>query len=226
MLKHFLHAFFPEVCMVCKRVLYENEQHLCLFCMHTLPRTDFMTHRENELFLKLYNRIPIQSAQSLFYFHKNNNSQKLLHGIKYVPSPKHAQWFGSWMGKEWNEKSSWKPDLVVPIPLHSKRQRERGYNQSEELARGFFTETGVPILSDALLRKEYRISQTKKQKAQRWSDAENVYEKNEKFDLSGKSILLMDDIITTGSTIEACGNLLFDMNIKELHIYSLSMASL
>ncbi len=224
MINSLLYAFFPEVCMVCKRLLYEQEQHICLHCLHSMPRTDFFHQKENELFLRLANRIPLQSAQSLFYFHKKNKSQHLVHAIKYFPYATRAYWFGQFMGKAWLEYHTWKPDGVVPVPLHPKRQKERGYNQSEVLAQGFALATGVQVFSDTLLRKSHKVSQTKKGKDRRWEDVLGTYESNAAVDVSGKKIVLMDDIITTGSTIEACGQLLDAMHVAELHVYSLSVA--
>lgn len=224
MINSLLHAFFPEVCMVCKRLLYEQEQHICLHCLHSMPRTDFFQRKENELFLRLVNRIPLKSAQALFYFHKKNKSQQLVHAMKYFPYADRAYWFGKLMGSAWLEYHTWKPDGVVPVPLHPKRQKERGYNQSEALAKGFASATGVDVYSDTLLRKRYQLSQTQKDKDGRWGDVLGTYEPNAAVDVSGKRILLMDDIITTGSTIEACGQLLDSMFVAELHVYSLSVA--
>jgi ComF family protein len=220
----FLEALFPEVCMICRRLLYEQEQHICLYCLHRMPRTDFFKRKENELFLRLANRIPLQSAQSLFYFHKKNNSQHLVHAIKYFPQATRAYWFGQLMGKVWQEQLDWMPDALVPVPLHSKRKQQRGYNQSLALAEGFASMVEVPVYDDALCRRTYKVSQTQKGKDGRWEDMQGTYEANPKIDLSEKKVLLLDDIITTGSTIEACGQLLTTMDIAELHVYSLSVA--
>ena len=224
MIQSLLHAFFPEVCLVCKRLLYEKEKHICLHCLYALPRTDFLHSKENELFMKLVNRFPLTSAQALFFFHKNNNSQKMLHGIKYHSKPDHARWFGSLMGQAWQESGQTTPDVLVPVPLHKKRQRERGYNQSEALANGFVSVAEGEVLPEALYRNIYKDSQTRKGKSERWTAAESIYIQNESIDLKGKSVLLIDDVITTGSTIEACSQALFAMHIKELHVFSLSMA--
>jgi ComF family protein len=224
MLSSFLHAFFPEVCIVCNRLLYEKEKYICLHCLYALPRTAFLRQKENDLFIKLANRIPLESAQALFLFNKNNDSQKLLHSIKYHPKPNHANWFGHLMGQAWRESGRICPHVIVPVPLHNERRKERGYNQSEELAKGFSSAIEAEVLPHALLRTVYSTSQTQKGKTQRWKDAETIYQKNETVDLKGKSVLLIDDVITTGSTIEACGLVLQEMGMKELHVYSLSMA--
>lgn len=218
-----MHAFFPEVCLACKRLLYEREEQLCLHCLHTLPRTDFFKRKENELFLRLANRIPIQSAQALFYFNKKSYSQQLLHAVKYSAYDTRAFWCGKLMGETWSLHNDWKPDLVVPVPLHPKRQKERGYNQSEALVRGYAQAIGAEVCADALVRNINKGSQTKKGKLGRVEDALAAYGSNN-IDLSGKKILLVDDIITTGSTIEACGHLLANMKLAELHVYSLSVA--
>lgn len=189
-----------------------------------MPRTDFFERKENDLFLRLANRIPIKSAQSLFYFHKKNDSQKLIHAIKYFPYDTRAYWFGAHMGKTWISQCNWKPDMVIPVPLHPKRQKERGYNQSEALAQGYASVVGSEVCTNALLRKTHKSSQTKKGKDGRWDDIQGIYDANPAIDLSRKSIVLMDDIITTGSTIEACGQLLSSMSATELHVYSLSVA--
>lgn len=223
MIKSLVHAFFPEVCLACKRLLYEKEEYLCLHCLHTLPRTDYFKRKENELFLRLANRIPIQSAQALFYFNKKSYSQQLVHAIKYSAYNTRAYWFGKLMGEAWKMNHDWIPDVVVPVPLHPKRQKERGYNQSEALVRGYAETIGVEVCIDALVRKEHKDSQTKKGKSGRWEDALSAYGSKE-FNLEGKKILLVDDIITTGATIEACGQLLANMKLAELHIYSLSVA--
>lgn len=226
MIHSLLHAFFPEVCMVCKRVLFEKEKHICLHCLYALPRTGFVRHKENELFMKLANRIPLATAQALFYFQKNNNSQKLLHAIKYAPQSHRAFWFGTLMGQAWQESGRSSPSLIVPVPLHDKRKKQRGYNQSEALAKGYAEVTGARVESNALLRDVHQSSLTLKGKAQRWQDTASIYKKRENTVLKGESILLIDDVITTGSTIEACSEPLWQMEIAELHVYSLSMAVL
>jgi ComF family protein len=224
MMNTLLEALFPEVCMVCRRLLYEQEQHICLHCLHRMPRTDFFQRKENELFLRLANRIPLQSAQSLFYFYKKNNSQALVHAIKYFPEATRAYWFGQLMGKVWSEQLHWKPDVLIPVPLHPKRQKERGYNQSLALAEGYASILGTPVYAHALSRRKHKVSQTQKGKDGRWQDVQGTYEINDRIDLSEKKVLLVDDIITTGSTIEACGQLLMGRDIAELHVYSLSVA--
>jgi competence protein ComFC len=223
MITSLLHALYPEVCVACKRLLYENEENLCLHCLHNLPRTDFFLRKENELFLRLANRISLHSAQALFYFNKKSYSQQLLHAIKYSPFDNKAYWFGTLMGNTWKLHNTWKPDFVVPVPLHSKRKRERGYNQSEALVRGYAEAIGSDVCIDALVRNIHKRSQTKKGKQGRLGDAMEAYGRND-FDFSGKKILLVDDIITTGATIEACGQLLANMKCAELHVYSLSVA--
>jgi ComF family protein len=128
------------------------------------------------------------------------------------------------MGQAWQESGRTCPDVLVPVPLHEKRKKERGYNQSEALANGFAAVAPTLVLPEALCRTIYRSSQTSKGKTERWAAAESIYNPNENIDLKGKTVLLVDDVITTGSTIEACSQALFAMDIAELHVYSLSMA--
>lgn len=201
-----LHLVYPETCLICDRELVK-QQSMCSICQSNLRYTHFEKFDgPSELDKLTWGRMEIASTAALLYFEKSSATQDILHAIKYKGKQKLAKNMGELFG----EKLLSNPDkythieALVPVPLHPKKLFIRGYNQSALLANGISEAMNIPVISDFLLRNTHTESQTKKGRFKRWDNVESVFElASDKYkDL--KHIALVDDVITTGSTLEAC----------------------
>lgn len=218
MIKDFLSLIFPENCVSCRRSLNSTESYLCTHCKIDLPFTNDHLNKYNRLFQKFAFEPKIKSASSFLYFQRHGVTQKLLHEIKYKGKKKLALQIGKWYSSYLTQIDV---DLVVPIPLHKSKFRKRTYNQSELIGKGIADELNLPQRSDLCIREVATETQTSKTKAQRWLNMENVYSECIE-DLSGQSIMLVDDVITTGATVGMFCQRLVESNVKEIHIVSVA----
>lgn len=201
----FVHLLFPEHCVACQSILVEGEQHLCLQCQMTLNYTHFHTKKENPLWQKLNAHIPTEFAAAYLYFQKKGKTQSILHSIKYLQKPEIATYIGRHYGailKETAFAQHW--DCIIPIPLHKSKLRKRGYNQSTHFAQGLSESLAIPFYENIIGRKKATETQTQKNKAERWTNVEDVFEIENPDFLDQKHILLVDDVITTGATLLSC----------------------
>lgn len=223
-LSSLLNLIFPKLCVCCGGSLMEGEENICLTCLYTLPRlreTDFSDNRIIDLFL---GRVKIEKAFSWCYFEKQTSVQNILHHIKYKDKDCLARQIGEIMASEIPEFFA-DIDAIVPVPLHVRKQKIRGYNQSEEIAKGVQKVVGLPIFSQLLSRTRFNETQTHKNKQQRWENTQGLFslEPNEGFE--GKHILLIDDVLTTGSTAIACLKELQKIPNVRLSFLSLAVGS-
>ncbi len=193
---------FPNVCLICNNILISGEQHICLGCFAQLPRTHFQQHNDNALEQKLFARFPFERASALFYFNTGSKIQQLIHEIKYNNNEKLAIYLGTVLASE-SVKIFESIDVIVPVPLSKKRQFERGYNQSALLAQGIAAQTGLIINEKLVMRVKNTESQTRKTKLERIANLSNAFEWHLPANYSEKHILLIDDVITTGATVES-----------------------
>ena len=202
-LNSLLDLIFPKLCVCCGGVLMEGELNICLTCLYTLPRVvdkDYTNNKVMDLFL---GRVRLEKATAWLHFEKESKVQNILHHIKYKDKNKFAQQIGEVMASEMKDFFA-DIDAIVPVPLHVNKQKIRGYNQSEEIARGVQKFVGLPVFSELLIRNRFNETQTHKNKEERWQNTQGLFslEANEGFE--GKHILLIDDVLTTGSTAIAC----------------------
>lgn len=204
----FLGLIYPNVCVSCGVGLFKHEIYLCNRCRHSLPRAMFHTDIENSMIRRaVYGRIPVFGSAAYYLFSKKTGVQKILHHIKYKQGKELAQKIGEWMGYEL-KKTDWikDGDGFVPIPLHPKKQLERGYNQSEEYCRGLENVMGMPVLN-ILNKGIYTTTQTHKRRYERWENVKDNFSIEK--DISNyQHIILVDDVMTTGATFEAAYNAL------------------
>jgi ComF family protein len=221
-----VHFFYPHICVGCGSDVIENKNFLCLECISDLPHTGFAMHANNPLEKKFWGRIPITAGMSEFYFSKSSIVQNLIHEFKYRGNLKVGFHLGKMMGKSiLNSNRFSNIDLLVPLPLFIKKEFKRGFNQSQVLCEGIREITNIPIASKNVIRNVATETQTKKGRIERWENVEKSFSILDPESLNGKNILLVDDVITTGATIEACGAQILKIENVRLSIASLAFAA-
>lgn len=202
-----LDLFFPRMCYMCGERLTDNEQILCSKCIEELPRTWQATNRQNMVESVFTEVDGFVRGGAFCFFEKGSDYRRLIHQVKYSHHPEVAAYVGELAAREWMQL---KPnffegiDLLIPVPLHEKKLRLRGYNQSEYICKGLSAATGIEVDTTHLRKTKNNTSQTAKSAVERMLNTEHAYEVRNPEELNGKHILLVDDIITTGATITAC----------------------
>lgn len=221
----FITLIYPRYCMGCQDGLIKGEDILCTRCIHELPRTNYHLEPENPIYKRLFGRIPIKFALAFLLFKKGGKVQHLLHELKYNNHPEIGRIIGRVYGEELRDNGYDKYfDSVISIPLHPVKQRRRGYNQSDEFARGLVQALNVNLVSDAVIRSTKTETQTQKSKLKRWENVKEVFRVVNQQAVEGRRILLVDDVITTGATIEACGQVLIDSGCAQLSVAGIAYA--
>jgi ComF family protein len=202
----------PRPCMVCGCRLAIEEEVLCAACNLHLPRTGFVTDAlDNPMARRFWGRIPVERAVALFYYEAGSEASRIIHAMKYYNHPEAATAMGRMTAEEFLPFGFFQDiDLIIPVPLTRKRERQRGYNQSSAIAEGVAQVTHIPIVNNAVERKAFVSSQTRKTLRERMENVEHAFEATGKADLEGKHILVIDDIVTSGATICACVNAMRD----------------
>ncbi|MBN7814403.1 ComF family protein [Algoriphagus sp. YJ13C] len=222
-LKDFFDLIFPRNCDLCGRSLFDFENCLCKICVGTLPKTLYhIMPSDNDLTEKLKGLTQINKAMAFLRFTKEGMSQKILHKLKYRNKPQIGIKLGNLYGQELFKTGfaeDW--DLIIPVPLHPMKQRRRGYNQSEEFARGLSEAMNIPW-KPLLIREKFTETQTKKSRIQRMSNVEDVFKLNTQETPNGLKILLVDDVITTGATLCACANVLLANGAKTVDLVTIA----
>ncbi|NLP57643.1 ComF family protein [Lutibacter sp. B1] len=215
--------FYPDVCLCCNEYLTENESDICITCRHDLPLTNFSFEKDNLVEKTFYGRIPVENATALFYYLKKGKIQQLIHQLKYKKHQEIGVFIGDWLGDEMNESNRFNTiDCIIPVPLHSKKLKKRGYNQVTSFGKSLSEKLNIPYFENILVRISSTKTQTKKLRFERWKNVEELFSVENNSTLENKHILLIDDVITTGATLEACYKAL--SNIKNLKISIACMA--
>ena len=171
-----LDIIFPDVCCTCSKALTKNEEIICFGCRSKIPKTNFESAKENEVSSRLYGKVQTEFCTAYLYYYKSGITQKLLHQFKYNNFSEIGQFIGSWLGNDLiAKKLTAQIDLVIPVPLHPKKERKRGYNQSLHFAKGISDVINKPVDSSSLIRVEYQKSQTQKTKEQRWENVKQAF---------------------------------------------------
>jgi ComF family protein len=200
----FFGLFYPRICAGCNNLLYKNEEMICTNCIISLPKTNYHTDPENETAKIFWGRKQIENASSYLYFRKGGIVQRLLHKLKYKGEKEIGLFLGKLIGYEIINTPFCDADIIVPVPLHKKKLAKRGYNQSEIIAKGISEVLNKPVVTDSLKRVFEKTSQTSKHRYDRWLNVNEIFEIKCAEGLANKHILLVDDVVTTGATIEAC----------------------
>ena len=216
---------FPELCNGCGTHLYYGEEEICIKCLYDLPYTDYHLYAENPVAKQFWARIPCNAAMAMLYFKKGTKVQNLIHSLKYNGKTEVGIQLGKLLGEKLTSGAQYQDiDLIIPVPLHPKKEKLRGYNQSEYIARGIAAILQVPVSNNHLVRSKITETQTKKSRYTRYENMQSVFNMNNKEQLENLNVLLVDDVITTGATLEACGNALLAVGIKKLNIASVAFA--
>lgn len=221
----FLHLLFPHVCDGCGNDALAKNSCLCLRCIDALPQTGFELHPGNPVEKKMYGRLPVAHAAAHLYFTKESLVQRLIHLLKYKGNKELGVQLGSMMGAALKETGRLKADVLVPLPLFAVKERKRGYNQSTLLCEGMATQLNIPILQRCIIRPEHTETQTRKGRIERWKNMEGKFQLVQPGQVAGKHILLVDDVMTTGATLEACGHELLKAENVTLSIATLCFAA-
>ena len=216
--------FFPRICVCCGKLLSAQEEGLCISCLASLPLTGILNTPENEIERRFWGIFPIERATSLYYYARGGLVSSVLHGMKYHGRKHLCIQMGRIMGTALRNTGFFDGiDFVIPVPLHKNRMRERGYNQSELLARGISEITSIPVVTDVMRRIHNNATQTNKSAFERWENTEGLFGVTEKAALlSGRHILLVDDVLTTGATISACLDAMKIVNSVRVSVITLA----
>lgn len=221
----FVALIFPELCQACAKSLYRNEEIICADCLYNLPFTNFHLRQDNAVAQSFWGRVPIETASALLYFSKGSRVQNLLHQLKYKNRPEVGVYLGRLAAKSLLQNSVFATaDMIMPVPLHQQKQLKRGYNQSLCIAEGLSQKTRIPVENQNLIKTTSTESQTKKSRISRYENMKEVFWVRNPEKLTGKRILLVDDIITTGATLEACCNVLLQVPGVKISIATIAVA--
>ena len=205
-LADFVSLLFPELCPACNASLVANEHIICSDCRYNLPYTDFHLQADNIVAQQFYGKIKVEAAYALYYFNKGGTVQNMMHHFKYSGMHKIGNVLGSIAGSQLKQNTIFNTvDYIIPVPLHKSRLRKRGYNQSASFADGIAEKLSAAVELDNLIRVVATDTQTHKSRFARFQNMQQVFSVANPEKLAGKHILLVDDIVTTGSTLEACG---------------------
>lgn len=201
----FLSLIFPKVCYACGKSLFKKEDCICTYCHYHLPRTDFHLKADNPVHKLFWGRVDIHSAAAMYLFNKGSKVQRLIHQLKYRGRKEIGVSLGKYYGRELKKSPQFaSADMVIPVPLHLKKLKKRGYNQSALFAQGIAESLQVENEIKVLIRAKASHTQTKRSRFDRWKNVEEIFKVTEPAKIEGKHILLADDVVTTGATLEAC----------------------
>ncbi|MBU6177128.1 MAG: ComF family protein [Bacteroidetes bacterium] len=212
--------FFPHHCAGCGTDRLDKQTEICLRCLHRLPLTHFTAQPDNPVEKIFWGRTHVQAATSLFFYSQDSTMQSLLHELKYRGNQALGIQLGSLLGTALKNTSRFPVDVLVPVPLHPSKEKSRGFNQATLICQGIAAVTGLPVCTTLLRRNAQRSTQTKKDRAARWENMQGIFEATPFNEVPYKNILLIDDVITTGATLEACGQALLEAEERKLWIAS------
>lgn len=205
-LADFVSLVFPQLCVACRNSLVANEDLLCIDCLYNLPLTNFHLQPDNIVARQFWGKLKLDGAYALYYFNKGGSIQNMMHQFKYNGMQHIGNKLGGIAGKQLLQNEIFRSvDYIIPVPLHKKRLKERGYNQSACFADGLAKELNAVVTIDNLVRRVATKTQTHKSRFARFENMMEVFAVNHPQELVNKHVLLVDDIVTTGSTLEACG---------------------
>jgi len=225
-LSNLLHLFYPQICTGCASDLLDENNLLCLKCINTLPHTNYAQHANNQVEKIFWGRIPLAAAHSQFYFSKSSMVQELMHQLKYKSNQSIGMYLGEMMGNSLlNSNRFIDVDGLVPLPMYADKQRRRGYNQAAVICKGMALAMNIPVLNNNVCRQYATETQTRKSRVERWENVSGSFVIKDPAALAGKHLLLVDDVLTTGATLEAAGNSILQCDNVKLSIATVAFAA-
>ncbi|HLP06495.1 MAG TPA: ComF family protein [Paludibacter sp.] len=220
-----LNLVYPDLCTVCNANLMKHENLVCLSCLNGIPKTNFHLQADNPLERRFWGKVSISRGTAFFFFQKGSPFQKLLHALKYKGNKEIGELMGKYAAADLLESPHFAGiDYIIPVPLHPEKFRKRGYNQSEWIGRGLSQILGKPQHTTNLVRIQKNTTQTKKSVFERYENTDGIFKLLDNKLFEGKHILLVDDVLTTGSTLEACIKVLLETNGIKVSVFTLAIA--
>lgn len=221
----FFNLMYPNLCLICGENLLKSEKCLCMKCLYEIPKTNFHHITDNPIEKKFWGKIKIHRGTSFFYFQKGSPFQKTLHALKYKNNKDVGEVLGKYAASDLLDSHDFESvDVIIPVPLHPKKYNKRGYNQSELIGNGLSVVLNKPQNTRVLIRVKENMTQTKKTVFERYENTEGIFQVTDKTTLEGQHILLVDDVLTTGSTLEACVSALLQIEGVKVSIFTLAVA--
>ena len=221
----FVSLFYPATCAACGAVLPGREQVLCAWCMHSLPETGYHLGKKNPVEELFYGRMQVERAMALLFFNKESKYNRLLYQLKYQGQKETGIFLGRLLGSRIKEAEADTFDSIIPIPLHKAKFRRRGYNQSAVIAKGISEVLNKPVNEKVLFRKVFTSTQTRKGRFDRWRNVEGIFESRNNSEVENKHVLLVDDVVTTGATLEAAGSCLLKISGTRLSVATIAYSN-
>ena len=222
--KDFSTLFFPKSCLSCHQRPPQPSVPICTTCENELSFTHFHQEKNNEVTERFWGRLEIIYGTAFLFFTKKSVVQNLIYELKYNNKPKVGSMLGEWFGYELRNSHFKEVDIIIPVPLHPKRRHQRGYNQSEMIAQGLSKIIQKPSFNNALIRIENTTTQTQKSRTERFENVKNAFKVKQLHLLQGKHLLLVDDVLTTGATLEACALKLLEIPNVKVSIATIGLA--
>jgi len=220
-----LHLFYPRLCEGCRQPLHTDETVLCLNCIMELPETNYHDQPDNDSTMRFAGRFPFGYATSYGYFVNDGLLQHLVHRLKYGGRQDIGTFLGTQFGNSLNNVDWIKAiDVIIPVPLHKKRELERGYNQSTLIAQGMSSIVGIPVREEILVRGRRTETQTKKSREDRLKNMAGAFIVQQPDIIRNKHVLLVDDVLTTGATLESCALALLKVEGVKVSIATIGIA--
>ena len=233
----FVHLFFPRQCAVCGAILQEGEEGICMKCNMDMPRTNYHLRKDNPVERMFWGKIPLEHATSCFFYHKGSDFRRILHQLKYGGRKDLGEVMGRRIGYLKNIIMDKVEDLEPPlahmipeltsnlVPLHPRKQKMRGYNQSECIARGVSAVTGIPVDTASVARMRHTETQTRKSSYERWENVDGIFCLRRADAFARKHVLIIDDVLTTGATTTACADALKEVEGVRISVLTLAVAA-
>jgi len=223
-LNDFFNLFFPDLCIVCNSHLVNQEELICTKCLYNLPKTNYHKEIENPVSQLFWGRTKVEYATGFFTFSKGSKYQGMMHKFKYHGNKEIGYVLGKSFGNQLRNSVFNQVDIIIPVPLHKSKLKKRGYNQSEWIAKGLSETIKKPLDIKSFIRSVATETQTRKSRFERWKNVEKIFKVTNENALKGYHILLVDDVVTTGSTLEACANAILEIKDTKVSIATLAVA--